>query len=125
MPWSEASPLTGIKVLDFTRVVAGPFATMQLGNLGADVAKIEQPGEGDEARKFGPPFVAGESAYYLSVNRNKRSCVIDLKSDAGKELVRRLAAIADVVVENFRPGTLERLWVRLSEIFPRHYTLSF
>ena len=109
MSCSEPRPLDGIKVLDLTRVVSGPFATMQLGDLGADIVKIEEPGDGDEARRFGPPFQGGESAYFLSVNRNKRSCAIDLKSPAGKDLVRRLAATADVVVENFRPGTLERL----------------
>jgi crotonobetainyl-CoA:carnitine CoA-transferase CaiB-like acyl-CoA transferase len=109
MSWSDQEPLKGIKVLDLTRVVSGPFATMQLGDLGADVAKIEQPGAGDEARSFGPPFSGGESAYFLSVNRNKRSCAIDLKSVAGKDLLLRLAGIADVVMENFRPGTLERL----------------
>jgi len=109
MSWSDRTPLAGIKVLDLTRVVAGPFATMQLGDLGADIVKIEEPGAGDESRAFGPPFLAGESAYFLSVNRNKRSCAIDLRSDAGKELVLRLGRLADVVVENFRPGTLERL----------------
>jgi crotonobetainyl-CoA:carnitine CoA-transferase CaiB-like acyl-CoA transferase len=109
MSWSDQEPLKGIKVLDLTRVVSGPFATMQLGDLGADVAKIEQPGVGDEARSFGPPFSGGESAYFLSVNRNKRSCAVDLKSDAGKDLLLRLAGVADVVIENFRPGTLERL----------------
>jgi formyl-CoA transferase len=82
---------------------------MQLGDLGADVAKIEQPGAGDESRAFGPPFIGGESAYFLSVNRNKRGCAIDLKSEAGKEVLLRLASLADVIVENFRPGTLERL----------------
>ena len=109
MSWSDHTPLAGIKVLDLTRVVAGPFATMQLGDLGADIVKIEEPGAGDESRAFGPPFLGGESAYFLSVNRNKRSCAIDLRADAGKELVLRLGRMADVVVENFRPGTLERL----------------
>src|SRR5882672_9011689 len=109
MSWSETAPLTGVKILDLCRVVSGPFATMQLGDLGADVVKIEEPGTGDESRGFGPPFLGGESAYFLSVNRNKRSCAIDLKSSAGRDLVLRLAAVADVVVENFRPGTLERL----------------
>ena len=109
MRWSDGKPLAGIKVLDLCRVVSGPFATMQLGDLGADVLKVEEPSRGDEARTYGPPFVGGESAYFLSVNRNKRSCVIDLKSQAGKELLVRLAAHADIVVENFRPGTMERL----------------
>src|ERR1044072_8117292 len=109
MSSSNAGPLAGLRVLDLTRVVSGPFATMQLGDVGADIAKIKQPGAGDESRAFGPPFLGGESAYFLSINRNKRGCAIDLKSDAGKDVLRRLAAIADVIVENFRPGTLERL----------------
>lgn len=109
MSWSDAAPLAGVKILDLCRVVSGPFATMQLGDLGADVVKIEEPGKGDESRTYGPPFLGGESAYFLSVNRNKRSCAIDLKSSAGKEIVRRLAGAADVVIENFRPGTMERL----------------
>ena len=82
---------------------------MQLGDLGADVVKIEEPGRGDESRSYGPPFLGGESAYFLSINRNKRSCAIDLKSDAGKDLILRLASVADVIVENFRPGAMERL----------------
>jgi formyl-CoA transferase len=101
--------LEGIRVLDLTRVVSGPFATMQLGDLGAEIAKVEQPGSGDESRAFGPPFLGGESAYFLSVNRNKRGCAIDLKSNAGRDVLLRLAAVADVVIENFRPGTLEKL----------------
>jgi crotonobetainyl-CoA:carnitine CoA-transferase CaiB-like acyl-CoA transferase len=109
MPWSDAAPLSGIKILDLCRVVSGPFATMQLGDLGADVVKIEEPRRGDEARSYGPPFLGGESAYFLSVNRNKRSCALDLKTAAGKELIVRLASVADVVIENFRPGAMERL----------------
>lgn len=109
MSWSDATALEGVKVLDLCRVVSGPFATMLLGDLGADVLKVEEPGRGDESRSYGPPFQGGESAYYLSVNRNKRSCAIDLKSDAGRDLILKLAAVADVVIENFRPGTLERL----------------
>lgn len=109
MPWSDAKPLAGVRILDLCRVVSGPFATMQLGDLGADVVKIEEPGRGDEARTYGPPFVGGESAYFLSINRNKRSCVVDLKYEAGRELIVALASTADVVIENFRPGTLDRL----------------
>ncbi|MDF2688161.1 MAG: CaiB/BaiF family protein [Microvirga sp.] len=109
MQWSDGAPLQGVKILDLCRVVSGPFATMLLGDLGADVLKIEEPNSGDEARTYGPPFVGGESAYFLSVNRNKRSCAVDLKSEAGKELILRLASAADVVIENFRPGTMERL----------------
>lgn len=109
MPWSDGAPLSGVKILDLSRVVSAPFATMQLGDLGADVVKIEEPGRGDEARSYGPPFLGGESAYFLSVNRNKRSCALDLKTTAGKELIVRLASVADVVIENFRPGAMERL----------------
>jgi hypothetical protein len=104
MSWSDASPLAGVKILDLCRVVSGPFATMQLGDLGADVVKIEQPARGDESRSYGPPFLGGESAYFLSVNRNKRSCAIDMKSEAGKELILRLASVPDVLIKNFRAG---------------------
>lgn len=109
MLWSDGAPLQNVRVLDLCRVVSGPFATMLLGDLGADVLKVEEPKHGDEARTYGPPFVGGESAYFLSVNRNKRSCCVDLKSRGGRELVLRLASVADVVIENFRPGTMERL----------------
>jgi formyl-CoA transferase len=105
---SSTEPLSGIKVLDLCRVVSGPFATMHLGDLGADVVKIEDPRIGDESRRYGPPFVNGESSYFLSVNRNKRSCAIDLKSAAGRDAVIALAKVADVVIDNFRPGTLDR-----------------
>ncbi len=105
---SKSGPLFGIKVLDLCRVVSGPFATMQLGDLGADIVKVEDPKDGDESRRYGPPFVAGESAYFLSVNRNKRSIAIDLKSEAGRDVALALAEKADVVIENFRPGTLEK-----------------
>jgi formyl-CoA transferase len=105
---SDAEALSGIKVLDLCRVVSGPFATMQLGDLGADVVKIEDPRSGDESRRYGPPFIGGESAYFLSVNRNKRSCTVDLKSPAGRDVVLALAGVADVVVDNFRPATLDK-----------------
>jgi crotonobetainyl-CoA:carnitine CoA-transferase CaiB-like acyl-CoA transferase len=101
--------LTGVRVLDLTRVLAGPLCTMMLGDLGADVLKVERPDGGDETRGWGPPFDArGESGYYLSVNRNKKSLIADLDSSGDMELLRSLAAEADVVVDNFRPGTLER-----------------
>ncbi|MBV7482752.1 CoA transferase [Bordetella sp. BOR01] len=102
-------PLEGIRILDLSRVVSGPFCTMLLGDLGAEVIKIEEPRAGDDSRAFGPPFVGGESAYFLSVNRNKQSCCIDLKSEEGRALIVQMAEQADVLVENFRPGTLERL----------------
>ena len=106
-------PLAGLRVLDLSRVLAGPLCTMILGDLGADVIKVERPGDGDDTRTWGPPWSEGshgrESAYYLCVNRNKRSAAADLKTDEGRALVRRLAAEADVLVENFAPGTMERL----------------
>ena len=102
-------PLDGIRVLDLTRVLAGPYCTMFLGDLGAEVVKVEQPGVGDDTRGWGPPFTGGESAYFLCVNRNKKSVTIDLKSTEGVALLRRLAERADVLIENFRPGTKERL----------------
>ena len=91
-------------VADFSRVLAGPFATMLLGDLGADVVKVEHPDGGDETRAWGPPFSGGHSTYYLAVNRNKRSVALDLKSDQGRRAARALAARADVVVENFKAG---------------------
>ena len=100
-------PLHGIRVLDLSRVLAGPYCTMVLGDLGADVIKVEPP-EGDETRGWGPPFAVGESAYYLCVNRNKRDIVINLKTEEGRVILIDLAKQCDVLVENFRPGTLAR-----------------
>ncbi len=101
-------PLEGVRVLDLTIALAGPYCTLLLGDLGADVVKVEPP-EGDQSRGWGPPFVEGESSYFLSVNRNKRSVVLDLKSPEGLAAARRLAAESDVLVENLRPGTAARL----------------
>ena len=115
----EPGALDGIGVLDLTRVLAGPMCTMWLGDLGADVIKVEQPGRGDDTRSWGPPFAGGESAYFLGVNRNKRSIAIDLKSERGRDIVRRLARDADVVVDNFKMGTLER-WGMGEEWFEEH-----
>lgn len=109
-------PLDGVRVLDLTRVLAGPYCTMFLGDLGAEVVKVEQPQVGDDTRGWGPPFAGGESAYFLSVNRNKKSLVLNLKSDEGIELLRRLSKAADVLVENFRPGTMERLGLGEKEL---------
>jgi len=108
---SEANKgaLHGIRVLDLTRVLAGPYCTMFLGDLGAEVVKVEQPGVGDDTRGWGPPFAGGESAYFLCTNRNKKSLTVDLKSAGGIALVRQLAERADVLIENFRPGAMERL----------------
>ena len=103
-----AGPLDGIKVLDLTRVLAGPYTTMILSDLGADVIKIEQPEVGDEARKFGP-FKNGFSLYFMSVNRGKRSVTLNLKSDRGRAILRELLQQSDFLVENFRPGTMKKL----------------
>jgi formyl-CoA transferase len=105
-------PLAGVRVLDLSRVLAGPYCAMMLGDLGAEVIKVEQPGVGDETRRWGPPFVSGndgasESAYFLSVNRNKRGVAIDLKHPEGQRIIRDLIAQSDVVLENFRQGFLD------------------
>ena len=102
-------PLDGIRVLDLTQALAGPYCTMLLGDLGADVIKLEPPVTGDHARQWGPPFIGSESSYFLSVNRNKRSVVLDLKRGAGRSAAQALALASDVVVESFKPGTAERL----------------
>ncbi len=125
-------PLDGILVVDLTRALAGPHAAMMLGDLGARVIKVENPGSGDDTRGWGPPFVqpdAGdrESTYFLSANRNKESVTLDLKDDADKELLRELVRRADVLMENFRPGTLDRLGFGtdvLAGLNPRLVTLS-
>jgi crotonobetainyl-CoA:carnitine CoA-transferase CaiB-like acyl-CoA transferase len=101
-------PLTGVRVLDLTRVLAGPFCTQTLADMGAEVIKIEEPGKGDDTRRW-PPFVGGEATYFLSVNRGKQSVTVNLKAAEGVDLIRRLAARSDVLVENFRPGTMDRL----------------
>jgi crotonobetainyl-CoA:carnitine CoA-transferase CaiB-like acyl-CoA transferase len=107
-PAAWRGPLEGIRVLDFTRVLAGPSAALALADLGAEVIKIEPPGGGDETRSF-PPFRDGESHYFLSVNRGKKSIVIDLKTDEGVALARSLSATCDIVLENYRPGVMDRL----------------
>jgi crotonobetainyl-CoA:carnitine CoA-transferase CaiB-like acyl-CoA transferase len=115
-------PLDGITVLDLTRVLSGPYCTMLLGDMGARVIKIEQPGRGDDTRGWGPPFLEGESAYFLSINRNKESVTLDFKKTEGRELLERLVAKSDVLVENFRPGTLEKIgfdYAALKSRYPR------
>lgn len=104
-----AGPLAGIRVLDLSRVLAGPYCTMVLGDLGADVIKVEHPAGGDDTRAWGPPWAGSESAYYLSTNRNKRSLTLDFKQPEAQDIVRELAGQSDVVVENFRAGSLERM----------------
>lgn len=119
-------PLEGVRILDLTRVLAGPLATMILSDLGADVIKIERPGTGDETRGWGPPFDSrGQSAYFLSVNRNKLSVAADLGVEADRALIARLATDADVVIENFKPGTLERVGLGADELLARHPGLTW
>jgi len=101
--------LDGIRVLDISRVMAGPYCSMMLADLGAEVVKIERPGQGDDTRAWGPPFLGGESAYFLSVNRTKKSVTVDLGRDEGREIALELAAKSDVLLENFSPGTADRL----------------
>ena len=111
-----SGPLEGLVVADLSRVLAGPFATMLLGDLGADVVKVEHPEGGDDTRGWGPPWYGGHSTYYLSVNRNKRSVALDLKTDPGREAARALAGRADVLVENFKAGALERMGLGYEEV---------
>ena len=101
------APLTGIRVLDLTRVLAGPLCTMTLGDLGADVIKVEQPGRGDDTRAWGPPFAGDESAYFLGVNRNKRGITLNTQDPRGLAVLKTLMRQSDVIVENFKPGTLD------------------
>ena len=102
-------PLAGLTIVDLTRVLSGPYCTMLLADMGARVIKVEQPGRGDDTRAWGPPFVGAESAYFLSINRNKESVTLDFKQPEGRRILDRLIDQADVVVENFRPGALARL----------------
>ena len=105
----STGPLSPFRIVDLTRVLAGPFCTMQLADLGAEVIKVEAPGRGDDTRAWGPPFVSGESAYFMSINRSKRSLTLNLKTPMGKDILWRLLSNSDVLVENFRPGSLGRL----------------
>ena len=117
-----AAPLQGIKVVDLSRALAGPYCTMMLGDLGADVIKIEMPGRGDDTRGWGPPFLNGEAVYYLSVNRNKKSVTLNLRSERGKKILFKLIKGADVLVENFSAGTMAKLGLpydRVRDVNPR------
>jgi crotonobetainyl-CoA:carnitine CoA-transferase CaiB-like acyl-CoA transferase len=118
-------PLTGLRVVDLTRILAGPYCTMALADAGADVVKVEEPGKGDDTRGWGPPFVEGESTYFLSVNRGKRSLTLNLKHDEGRRILRRLVDEADVLVENFRPGTLDRLGFSYDAVRARNPRLVY
>ena len=114
-PEGPPAALPGLRILDFSRVLAGPFATMLLADLGAEVIKVERPGSGDDTRAWGPPYdQRGQSTYFDAVNRNKRSVVIDLGTADGVAQAKTLAATADVLVENFRPRPARRPWARVS-----------
>ncbi len=116
-----AGPLEGIRVVDLTRILAGPYCTMMLGDMGAEIIKIENPDGGDDTRGWGPPFLNGVSTYFISINRNKKSLTLNLKDERGKELLRDLIRKGDVMVENFRPGALEKLgfpWEEIHRINP-------
>jgi crotonobetainyl-CoA:carnitine CoA-transferase CaiB-like acyl-CoA transferase len=113
-------PLSGVRVVDLSRVLAGPYCTMVLADLGADVVKVERPQGGDETRSWGPPFAGGEAAYYLSVNRGKRSCAIDLSQPEGRELALELCAGADAVIENFKVGGADKLGVGYEAVRERN-----
>lgn len=116
------APLVGIRVLDLTRILAGPYCTMMLGDMGAEIIKVENPDGGDDTRAWGPPFLNGVSTYFISINRNKKSVTLDLKKERGKALLTSLIRASDVVVENFRPGTLDKLgfpWEEIHRLNPR------
>lgn len=118
-------PLAGVRVIDFTRLLAGPYATMTLAELGADVIKVEQPGLGDETRHWGPPFVHGASAYFHAINRGKRSIALDLSDPHDRSLADRLLSTADIAVESFRPGVAERLGIGPESVLERHPSLIY
>jgi crotonobetainyl-CoA:carnitine CoA-transferase CaiB-like acyl-CoA transferase len=122
---TTTGPLHGIRVLDLTRVLAGPFATMILADLGADVIKVERPGGGDDTRGFGPPFLGDESTYFLSINRGKRSIVVNMKTEEGQQVLQTLAGRSDVLVENFRAGVLDRVGMGYDVLSTRYERLIY
>src|SRR6202035_3658036 len=108
MTAQQNGALAGVRVVDLTRILAGPLCAMMLGDMGADIVKVEPPGSGDDTRTWGPPFVAGEAAYFLGANRNKRSLTLNLSGPAGQAVLRKLVARADVLIDNFKLGTLAK-----------------
>ncbi|MCI0790725.1 MAG: CoA transferase, partial [Chloroflexi bacterium] len=106
---TNALPLDGITVVDFSQILAGPFCTMMLADMGADVIKVEKPNGGDDTRRYGPPFINGESAAFLTLNRNKRSMILDMKHEDGLRIATRMLEQADVMIHNFRPGVVDRM----------------
>src|ERR1022692_3436566 len=120
-----SGPLAGVRILALSRILSGPFATMIFADLGADVIKLENPRTGDDTREWAPPYQGDQSAYFLAVNRNKRGIAVDLKTERGRDIARRLAERADVVVENFRPGTAGRLGLGYDELAARNPRLIY
>ena len=116
--------MDGIRVLDLTRVLAGPFCSMILADMGAEVIKIEEPGKGDDTRSW-PPFVEGEATYFMSVNRNKKSVTLNLKAPAARTIFTDLVTMSDVVLENFRPGTMEKLGYGWDALHPKYPKLIY
>src|SRR5919109_4411502 len=116
---SEGGPLAGIRVLDLTRILAGPLCTMMLGDMGADVIKVEPPETGDDTRTWGPPFLAGDAVYFLGVNRNKRSLTLNMAVPAGQKILARPIEKAHGMIDNFKLGTLEK-WSFTDAWFERH-----
>jgi crotonobetainyl-CoA:carnitine CoA-transferase CaiB-like acyl-CoA transferase len=115
-------PLEGLRVIDLSRILAGPYCSMILGDLGAEIIKIEKPDSGDDTRSWGPPFIKGESAYFICLNRNKKSLTLDLQAPKGVEILKKLVTISDVLIENFSPGTMERFGIGydiLKDLNPR------
>ena len=118
-------PLDGVRVLDLSRVLSGPYCTMQLGDLGAEVITVERPGAGDDTRAFAPPYQGDQAAYFLSVNRNKKSITLDMKRPQGKAVLWRLIEASDVLVENFRPGAMDRLGLGYAAVKARRPALVY
>jgi crotonobetainyl-CoA:carnitine CoA-transferase CaiB-like acyl-CoA transferase len=125
VPPPSSGPLAGVRILDLSRILSGPFATMIFADLGADVIKLENPHTGDDTREWAPPYQGDQSAYFLAVNRNKRGIAVDLKAARGREIAMRLVDISDVVIENFRPGTAGRLGLGYDELSARNPRLIY
>ena len=124
-PPPSSGPLAGVRILDLSRILSGPFTTMVFADLGADVIKLENPRTGDDTREWAPPYQGDQSAYFLSVNRNKRGIAVDLKTARGRDIALRIADRADVVVENFRPGTAGRLGLGYNDLSARNPQLIY
>src|ERR1700730_1626096 len=121
----SSGPLAGVRILDLSRILSGPFATMVFADLGADVIKLENPRTGDDTREWAPPYQGDQSAYFLAVNRNKRGIAVDLKAARGREIALRLVDLSDVVIENFRPGTAGRLGLGYDDLSARNPRLIY